>query len=79
MPYSIPAEDMREGGFVVRQQVWLPVFGPKTFIETYSLPLETNKMPALWDLAAWLGVKTGRSPKKAALVATIQKELTFPA
>ena len=79
MPYSIPAEDMREGGFVVRQQMWLPVVGPKTFLVTYSLPLENNKMPALWELAAWLGVKTKRTPKKAVLVAAIQKELTVPA
>jgi len=78
MPYSIPAEDMREGGFVIYLKMWLPCVGPKTFIEEYTLPLQNNKMPALRSLAAWLGVKTGRSPKKAALAAAIQEELVFP-
>lgn len=78
MPYSIPAEDMRDSGFVTYQKVWLPCIGPKTFIEEYALPLQNNKMPALRALAAWLGVKTGRSPTKAALAAAIQEELVFP-
>jgi hypothetical protein len=78
MIYTVLAEDMGEGTFGVRQTLWFPGVGPKTLIKRYALPLETNKMPALRDLAAWLGVSAGRSPKKAALAAAIQKELVFP-
>ena len=78
MSYTVLAEDMSEDQFGVRQTMWFPAVGPKTLIKRYALPLEANKMPALRDLAAWLGVSAGRSPKKAALAAAIQKELIFP-
>ena len=78
MKYTVLAEDMGEGTFGVRQPMWLPSVGPRTFIKRYALPLEANKMPVLWELARWLGVGAGRSPKKAALVEAIQKELIFP-
>lgn len=78
MIYTVLAEDLGEGDFGVRMPMWLPGIGPKTFIKRYALPLEANKMPALWELANWLGVTMGRSPKKGALVAAIQKELVIP-